>query len=126
MKTTLPVREKRLLENGEVEVKDYDIDVDIDYSLYAQIRFEQLFPLQANQESFDNYITRIFEIKENTWAVLVSKLKAFYCIVDTDIEFAKFVKMFSGNLTDKEYQDKLFKKMQLIVNAFQNGSAEKN
>lgn len=126
MKTTLPVREKRLLENGEVEVKDYDIDVDIDYSLYAQIRFEQLFPLQANQESFDNYITRIFEIKENTWAVLVSKLKAFYCIVDTDIEFTKFVKMFSGNLTDKEYQDKLFKKMQLIVNAFQNGSAEKN
>lgn len=124
MKAKLPIREKRLLDNGETQIQDSEIEVDIDTSLVSQMRFESKFPQLAQFEDIYHYSQRVFELKEQTAPVLLSKFKAFYCWVDTDKTFEEFVKMFSSE--DKEYSDRLYKKMEMIVKAISDGATEKN
>lgn len=132
MKTTLPIREKKLLDDGTIEIKDSELEVDVDVSVLSQIRFESKFPELAKFEDIYDYTKRIFAIEEKdkngkpiiTAPVLISKFKAIYCWFETDLSFYDFVKLCSSG--DDEYQDKLLKKIHQIANAITNGSAEKN
>lgn len=126
MKTTLPVREKELLDDGTVKVKDYNIEVDVDTSLNAQDRFQAHFPELAQHEDLETYTKRIYEHKEMTMPVLMSKIKSFYCWIDTDVTFKDFNKLIMGCIGDEDYRKKIIKKLDDIANAISNGSSEKN
>lgn len=124
MKAKLPIRKSEILNNGEIKNIDSEIEFDVDLGIVSQIRFDSKFPELAKNEDIYSYTKRIFAIEENSASVLISKLKVLYCWFDIDMDFISFAKMFSS--VDKEYSDKLKSRIDIIVNAILNSSAEKN
>lgn len=81
------------------------IDVQIDTSLYAEMKWEAEFPMLAAKESVMQYtarISNIFRSSAGDAAVVLSGLKALYCFLDgAELpDFKSFVKMLSAENTE--------------------------
>lgn len=123
MKIKLPIQLKKI-ENGELIKTEKETEFDIDTSLASQIRFEAKFPELAKNEDLFGYSQRISAIDSLSSGVIISKMKMLYCWFDTEMEFIDFLKLF--DLSDKDYVDKLTKKLQEAFDLIFGGSAEKN
>lgn len=115
IKTTIPTLEKEIDGNGKLVVKQGEIDVAIDTSLFAEERWESNFPAQARQETLFAYVERIGNsgLTDNK-AHILSNLKALYCFMDSDKlpDFKSFLKMF--DLADIEYLTRLTDKIKYV------------
>jgi hypothetical protein len=123
MKVKLPIQTKEIV-NGALLKTKAEKEFEIDTSLAAQIRFETKFPELAQREDLDGYSKRIYEIKEMSAPVIISKMKMLYCYFDTEISFIEFLKLF--DLSDIEYVKKLVKTLSDVFEIIFDSSAEKN
>lgn len=123
IKIKLPTQEKSII-NGKLETIKGNKEFILDMSLQAQMRFEVKFPELAKREDLLNYSQRISEVKELSFALLISKLKLVYCWFDTEISFKEFTQMF--DLSDGAYVDELAKAIKETFDIVFNSSAEKN
>jgi len=124
MKITLPIKTKDEIKDGKRILVYGEKDFELDMSLAAQMRWEAKFPELAKQEDIANYIMRVNEVKDTSTAVIISKLKAMYCFFEIDIGFVEFLKWF--DLSNKEYIDKLTKRLSEIFEAIKGEASEKN
>lgn len=116
IKTKLPVIEKEIDEStGKLVVKESEIDVAIDTSLFAEERWEQNFPLQAKSETLFAYVERVGAagLVDNK-AHILSNLKALYCFIESDklADWKTFLKMF--DLADMAYLTCLTDKIKYV------------
>lgn len=116
IKTKLPVIEKEIDEStGKLVVKESEIDVAIDTSLFAEERWEQNFPLQAKSETLFAYVERVGAagLVDNK-AHILSNLKALYCFIESDklADWKTFLKMF--DLADTAYLTRLTDKIKYV------------
>lgn len=115
IKTQLPVIEKELDAAGKLVIKDSEIDVAIDTSLFAEERWEQYFPQNAKTETLFAYVERIGEngLAESK-AHILSNLKALYCFMESDklADWKSFLKLF--DLSDAEYLTRLVDKIKYV------------
>ena len=123
MKITLPVLEEEFKE-GKVVSKHTEKEFNVDVTLVAQMRYETKFPELAKSEDLLNYAQRIFAIKEQSQALIISKLKLIYCWFDTEMSFKEFLAMFS--CTNINYTKELVEKLSAVFKAIADSSAEKN
>lgn len=125
IKSTLPVLEQSIID-GKLVSKERMIDIYIDPSLYAETRWEQNFPKQAEIEGLFEYVERIHKEKKKaiTVPVAISMLKAVYCFLEIDKTWAEFQKEFVFN--DDRYAKHLSDSIINVFNIVLNGSAEKN
>lgn len=129
IKSKLPVIEQEI-KDGQIISKESDIEIYIDTSLYAETRWEQNFPKQAEKEGLFEYVERIHKIYGEAEMsaikvpVAISMIKAIYCFIETTVTWDDFQKMFAFN--DKDYFEKLVKEIIYIFNLVLGGSAEKN
>lgn len=123
IKTKLPVIEKEIAENKLV-IKEKEIDVSIDTSLFAEERWEANFPHNAKNETLFAYIERVKNagLLESK-AHILSNLKALYCFMegDTIADFKSFCQLF--DLADGERLNKLVEKIKFVFNLVLSGSA---
>ena len=123
MKITLPVQKKEI-KNKEIVTAESEQEFDLDMSINAQIRFETKFPELARNEDLFGYSKRIFDVKEQSLALIISKFKLIYCWFDTEMSFKDFLKLF--DLTDEKYVKKLVATLNEVFELVANSSAEKN
>lgn len=123
MKIRLPIQTKEI-KNGAMVKTQSEQEFDLDMSIAAQIRFETKFPTLAEREDLLGYSQRIFEIKELSLGLIISKLKMIYCWFDTEMVFNDFLKLF--DLSDETYMKKLIKALNDTFEIVADGSAEKN
>lgn len=115
IKTRIPTLEKELDADGKLVVKQGEIDVAIDTSLFAEERWESNFPAQARSETLFAYVERIGQSNlTESKAHILSNLKALYCFMDSDKlpDFKSFLKMF--DLADVEYLTRLTDKIKYV------------
>lgn len=115
IKTKIPTLEKELDADGKLVVKQGEIDVAIDTSLFAEERWESNFPAQARSETLFAYVERIGQSNlTESKAHILSNLKALYCFMDSDKlpDFKSFLKMF--DLADVEYLTRLTEKIKYV------------
>lgn len=125
IKTTLPVIERTYDEEKEkiVTVKK-DIPVTINTSVFAEMRWEQQFPHNAEKETLQAYVARLLkEKKERDVAWIVSALKAIYCLIEgEDIQtFKAFCSLF--DMADSDHLANLADKIRKVFNIAITGSA---
>jgi len=125
IKTTLPIIEKSIDEAKKaLVIKERNIDVDIDTSLFAEERWESNFPANAKNETLFAYIERMHQTKRlDDKAHIVSNLKALYCFMEGGeiSDFKSFCQMF--DLSDAAYINKLIDKIKFVFGVVLNGSA---
>ena len=123
IKTKLPVIEKEIAENKLV-IKEKEIDVSIDTSLFAEERWEANFPHNAKNETLFAYIERVKNagLLESK-AHILSNLKALYCFMEGDAiaDFKSFCQLF--DLADGERLNKFVEKIKFVFNLVLSGSA---
>lgn len=115
IKTKIPTIEKELDADGKLVVKQGEIDVAIDTSLFAEERWESNFPAQARSETLFAYVERIGQTGlTESKAHILSNLKALYCFMDSDKlpDFKSFLKLF--DLADTEYLTRLTDKIKYV------------
>lgn len=115
IKTKLPVIEKELDATGKLVVKESEIDVAIDTSLFAEERWEQFFPQNAKTETLFAYVERIGAARlTESKAHILSNLKALYCFMESDklADWKSFLKLF--DLSDAEYLTRLVDKIKYV------------
>lgn len=122
MKINLPVvtrdeivDKKRVTEYGEKTFK-------LDPSLNCQMRWERCFP--NAEEDLTSYAERIKNIKENSVAVIISKMKTLYCFFDTELSFTEFLQLF--DFSNAEYIKKLTDRITEVFQIVFDGASEKN
>lgn len=123
MKITLPVL-KEEFKDGRVVSERTEKEFNIDVTLVAQMRYETKFPELAKSENLLDYAQRIFAIKEQSQALVISKLKLIYCWFDTEMSFEEFLAMFT--CTNINYTKELVEKLSAVFTAIADSSAEKN
>ena len=122
LKTTLPIVEKTI-EGNNLVVKEKEISVAIDTSLFAEERWEANFPHNAKNETLFGYIERV---KNNglleSKAHILANLKALYCFMEgAEIpDFKSFCQLF--DLADGEHIEKLVEKIKFVFNLVLNAS----
>jgi hypothetical protein len=125
IKTTLPIVEKTIDEEKQtLIVKERNIDVTIDTSLFAEERWEANFPNNAKNETLFAYIERMHNTgRLDDKAHVVSNLKALYCFMEgKDIsDFKSFCQLF--DLANGDYLNKLIDKIKFVFGVVLNGSA---
>ena len=124
IKTKLPVVEKTIDEaTNALIVKEKEIDVAIDTSLFAEERWEANFPHNAKNETLFAYIERVQKagLLENK-AHILSNLKALYCFMEgTEIaDFKSFCQLF--DLADGARLEKLVDKIKYVFGIVLNSS----
>lgn len=124
IKTKLPVIEKTIDEaTNQLVVKEKEIDVSIDTSLFAEERWEAHFPHNAKNETLFAYIERVQSagLLDNK-AHILSNLKALYCFMEgADIaDFKSFCQLF--DLADGTHLNKLVEKIKFVFNIVLNSS----
>lgn len=116
IKTKLPTIEKEIDETtGKLIVKESEIDVTIDTSLFAEERWEQYFPQNAKTETLFAYVGRITEAGlTESKAHILSNLKALYCFMESDklSDWKSFLRLF--DLSDGEYLSRLINKIKYV------------
>ena len=130
IKTKLTTTEKTIDEaTNSLVVKEKDIVVMIDTSLFAEERWEANFPHNAKNETLFAYIERVknaglIESK----AHILSNLKALYCFMEGDeiSDFKSFCQLF--DLADVARVGKLVGQIKHVFNLALNSStvSEKN
>lgn len=122
IKTTLPIVEKAI-ENDKLVTAKKTIDVKIDTSIFAEERWESIFPQNARRETLFAYVERIKTDGLNDKAHILSNLKALYCFIEGDAipDFKSFCQMF--DIADGEYLNELTNKMRVVFDIALNGSA---
>lgn len=130
IKTKLPAVEKTIDEaTNTLIVKEKEIDVAIDTSLFAEERWEANFPHNAKNETLFAYIERVQKagLLENK-AHILSNLKALYCFMEgAEIaDFKSFCQLF--DLADGARLEKLVDKIKYVFGIVLNSStvSEKN
>ena len=83
VKTKLTTVEKTLDEaSNSLVIKEKDITVTVDTSIFAEERWETNFPHNAIKETLFSYIERITKNKQvDSQSHILSNLKALYCFV---------------------------------------------
>lgn len=116
IKTTLPIIEKSIDEKTKtLIVKEGEIEITIDTSLFAEERWEKYFPDTAKRETLFAYIERF---KNDGFltdkAKVVSSLKALYCFMEGDniADFKSFCQLF--DIAQGEYLNRLIDKIKFI------------
>lgn len=125
IRTKLPVVEKSIDEStNTLVVKEKDIEVSIDTSLFAEERWEANFPHNAKSETLFAYIARMQNagMLEDK-AHILSNLKALYCFMEgNDIaDFKSFCQLF--DLADGARLEKLVEKIKYVFEIVLNSSA---
>lgn len=122
LKTTLPTVEKTL-DGDKLVVKQKEITVGIDTSLFAEERWEANFPHNAKNETLFGYIERVKNsgLLESK-AHILANLKALYCFMEGDAipDFKAFCQLF--DLADGEYINKLVEKIKFVFELVLNAS----
>ena len=115
IRTTLPIQIKTL-DNGLLNVKQEDILVAIDTSIFAEQRWEANFPTNATKETLFSYIERLVKNQAIDTAYILSMLKAVYCFLEGEAirDFKAFCQMF--DFTDEKYLEELVSKIKDIFN----------
>ncbi len=114
IKFTLPVLEQELV-GKQVVGTTKDMVCYLDISATAQEVWEREFPAQAKQEGLFDYIERISAItkqqKKVSIPVVISALKAIYCMIKFEKPMSKdeFLSLFS--FTDNEYFSNLTQRL---------------
>ena len=125
IKTKLPIVEKTIDEDTQsLVVKEKEIAVYIDTSLYAEQRWEMHFPNNAKNETLFAYVERVQSSgKVADRAHILSNLKAIYCFMEGDeiADFKAFLQMF--DLADEGYINKLIDKIKFVFNIALSTSA---
>lgn len=124
IKTKLPTVEKTIDEaTHALVVKEKEIDVAIDTSLFAEERWEANFPHNAKTETLFAYIERVQKagLLESK-AHILSNLKALYCFMEgAEIaDFKSFCQLF--DLADGARLEKLVDKIKYVFNIVLNSS----
>lgn len=124
IKTKLPAVEKTIDEaTNALVVKEKEIDVAIDTSLFAEERWEANFPHNAKNETLFAYIERAQKagLLENK-AHILSNLKALYCFMEgAEIaDFKSFCQLF--DLADGARLEKLVDKIKYVFGIVLNSS----
>lgn len=124
--TQFEVVSSQKIVDGKVVSEHKKIDVEIDTSLYSELRWEQNFSANAQREGLFDYITRISAAKmeKPSAAVIISELKAIYCLGDFHMNFGDFLRLF--NVADVAETEKLTKQIVDIFEAVNKSAIEKN
>lgn len=124
IKTKLPTVEKTIDETtNSLVVREKEIDVYIDTSLFAEQRWETYFPHNAKNETLFAYVERIQSSgKTADRAHVLSNLKAIYCFMEGDeiSDFKSFLQLF--DLADGEYVNRLIDKIKFVFEIALNTS----
>ncbi len=116
IKTKLPIMKKTIDESEKrLVLKESEIEVEIDTSLFAEERWEKNFPHNASKETLFAYIERVTSAGlAESKAHILSNLKALYCFMEGDeiADFKSFCQLF--DLAEGEYIKKLIKKIKFI------------
>lgn len=113
-KTTMPIFEQKEVKGRLINTKK-TIEVTIDTSVFAEQRWEDNFPKQAEKETLMNYVSRIIKKKnQKTIAYVLSSLKAIYCFMKSSDfpDFETFAQNF--NLTQEKALNELVDRMTYI------------
>ncbi len=124
IKTKLPTVEKTIDEaSNTLVVKDKEIDVVIDTSLFAEERWEANFPHNAKSETLFAYIERVQKAGlMDSKTHILSNLKALYCFMEGEeiADFKSFCQLF--DLADGARLEKLVDKIKYVFNIVLNSS----
>lgn len=127
IKFTLPILEQELVGKQLVSTTK-DMNCFLDISATAQEVWEREFPIQAKQEGLFDYIERIKVASQNektlTIPLVVSALKAVYCMIKFEKPMTKdeFLSLFS--FTDVDYFSQLVQKLSDVFEAVYPDSAK--
>lgn len=119
IKFTLPVLEQELVGTKIVKATK-EMTCYLDVSATAQEVWEREFPAQAKQEGLFDYIERIRKVakdKGTNVSVVISALKAIYCMIKFEKPVSKdeFLSLFT--FTDAEYFNSLVTKLLTVFEA---------
>lgn len=119
IKFTLPVLEQELVGTKIVKTTK-EMTCYLDVSATAQEVWEREFPAQAKQEGLFDYIERIRKVakdKGTNVSVVISALKAIYCMIKFEKPVSKdeFLSLFT--FTDAEYFNSLVTKLLTVFEA---------
>lgn len=124
IKTKLPIVEKTIDEiEQRLIVKEREIDVMIDTSLFAEERWEKNFPHNAQRETLFAYVGRVKNAGKLDKAHILSNLKALYCFMEGEeiADFKSFCQLF--DLADGEHLKKLIDKIKFVFELVLSSSA---
>lgn len=131
IKTTLPIIEKTLVkettpdgEKEQIKITERDIVITLDTSVYAEERWEQNFPHNAEKETLFAYVARVQKSKQDKatdTANVLSNLKAIYCFIESDevATFKEFCRLF--DLSDARHTEKVVNKIVYIFELVSEG-----
>ena len=121
IKFTLPILEQELSGNKIISTKK-DMTCYLDISATAQEVWEREFPNQAKNEGLFDYIERIKILAGNkdnkvSMSVIISALKAIYCMIKFEKPMSKdeFLSLFT--FTDVDYFNDLVTRLLTIFEA---------
>lgn len=120
IKFTLPILEQELVGNKIVK-STKEMTCFLDISATAQEVWEREFPAQAKQEGLFDYIERIRLISKDSKGksvpVIISALKAIYCMIKFEKPMSKdeFLSLFT--FTDADYFNSLVEKLLTVFEA---------
>lgn len=129
MKIKLPIQTKEIID-GKLVVNEFEQEINIDFTLMANVRFESKFPTLAFDkygnpaDNLESYSKRIYAVEQLSLPVIISKMKALYCWFDTDMSFEDFLRLF--DLSDIQYTKRLINAIKEAFELIFNASAEKN
>ena len=116
IKTTLPIIVKSIDEEKKsLVVTKKDITVKVDTSVFAEERWEQHFPHNAEKETIFAYTERVHKQgNKESVAWVLSALKAIYCFMESDelSTFKEFCQIF--DLAEDDYLPKLVEKIKFV------------
>ena len=130
IKTRLTTVEKTLDEaTNSLVVKEKDITVTVDTSIFAEERWETNFPHNAIKETLFTYIERVKKNGQvDSHTHILSNLKALYCFIESSeiADFKSFCQLF--DLADIERLKKLVAQIKYVFDLALSTSAvsEKN
>ncbi len=124
MKAKLPIVTKDEIVDGKRVFEYAEKEVEINTSLTCQIRWEASFPEQAKKESIVDYAKRMEGLNAENPAVIISRLKAVFCFIETGCSFIEFIKLF--DMTQPVYLKKLEEAIKEVFQIVFDSAAEKN
>ncbi len=130
VKTKLTTVEKTLDEaSNSLVIKEKNITVTVDTSIFAEERWETNFPHNAIKETLFAYIARVKERGQiDSQTHILSNLKALYCFIESSeiTDFKSFCQLF--DLADGERLKTLIAQIEYVFNLVLSSSAvsEKN
>lgn len=98
MRFKLPVlNEEFNAKTNEIVSTESEIDCELNFSMDAQVTWEESFPEQAKNIGLFDYVSKLQDIEIQDHATAGIALKIIYCFMlfDNKMSFREFVRMFS-------------------------------